>query len=147
MAINNARRFAAKLGAAAAIAVGVGLGAPALASAEPAAPQISASPSSGLAATQTITVTGSGLPGSDTFNVGQCVSLSPTDLACDFSTSLQVDSSASGTLSTPLTVNRAFTATSGSGATVAVDCTVDDCVVGVYNASFVGGSVAISFAG
>lgn len=140
-------RFAAKFGVAAAIAVGIGIGAPALASAAPAAPAVTATPSTGLATTQTITVSGTGLTGGDVFYVGQCVAVAATDYACDHNTSVAVTSTTAGTISTPLTVNRTFVGTTVSGATHAVDCKVDDCVVSALSASIEGGAVPISFAG
>jgi hypothetical protein len=142
MTAKNGVKFIAKVGAALGAAAALGFVSPAFAAA---APAVSATPSSGLAATQSITVSASGLPANDVFHIGQCVAVSATDFACNYATSVDATSTASGTLSKGITVNRTFTGTTASGATVAVDCKVSQCQIGVFNDEFVGGAVNISF--
>lgn len=136
----------AKVGAIAAMTVGLGV-AGQVASAE-VAPQpatISASPSTGLADGQTVTVKGTGLDAGMLYTVGQCGPVSATETACNTATWKDVTAGADGTLSTPLVVRSKFVGTSANGATYTIDCKAVSCVAAVFDASFNGGTAALSF--
>lgn len=145
-------KFLAKVGVVAAFGVGFAIVSQAGASAttEAATPAVTAAsvavtPSSGLADGATVQLTGSGLTAGETYFVGECSAVAANDYACDNATNFEAVADASGAISVPVTVHTAFTGTTGSGATHAIDCTVDTCVVAAYSATFEGGAVPISF--
>jgi hypothetical protein len=139
-----------KFGAVAAMGVGIAFAASTGASAAPApavvaAPSITVTPTSGLADGATVQLSGTGLTPGTTYFIGECSAISATNYACDNATNFTQVANASGTIAAPVTVHSAFTGTTSSGATFAIDCKSVSCVVAAYSASFEGGAVPISF--
>ena len=140
----------AKLGAVAALGLGLAFTSQAIAGADTApqtvnAASISVTPSTGLSDGAAVAVSGTGLQAGVVYHLGECVQVSPTSLACNPGTNVDVTAGAGGAASTTLTVNRAFTGVTHEGTTHAVDCTVDNCVVAFFSDTFDGGLVPISF--
>ncbi|MBC2869375.1 enediyne antibiotic chromoprotein [Streptomyces mexicanus] len=98
-----------------------------------AAPAVTASPSSGLADGQTVTVSGTGYQAGAEVAVSQCrESTTCTDTLA--TATVRSD----GTFSVPYTVRKQFTATdwsTGTGTPVTVDCAVQQCQLVAYLAS------------
>jgi hypothetical protein len=139
--MTNTKRLLAKASVIAGMGVGLTLAAGAAANASTA---ISVSPSSGLANNQVVTVSGSGLTAGNVYHIGECAAVSSTSYACG-SNNADVTANSSGSLSTSLKVLKTFTGTAADGSTAAIDCSKVQCVIGVYDSSFGGGSANISF--
>jgi hypothetical protein len=148
VASTTTRRRLARAGLLAGAALGLTLSAGATASAAPAAPMaapaISVTPQTNLSDGQTVTVAGQGLTPGTTYHVGECAPIDDQAYACA-PTNVSVVASADGTLQTPLTVLKSFGGHDASGALHPVDCAETECVIGVYDINFSGGSVPISF--
>lgn len=109
-----------------------------------AAPAISVTPSSGLQDGQTVTVSGTGLTAGTVYHVGECAAVATNVYACA-PTNVDVTAGSDGALQTPLTVMKTFTGHDVNNNEYPVDCTQDDCVVGVYDDAFNGGAVPVTF--
>ncbi|WP_369248286.1 enediyne antibiotic chromoprotein [Streptomyces sp. R41] len=93
-----------------------------------AAPAVTASPGTGLADGQSVTVTGTGYPAGAEVAVSQC---RETTTCTDALTKATVG--ADGTFTVGYTVRKAFTATDwGTGSTVSVDCAAQQCQLVAY---------------
>jgi len=107
-------------------------------------PVITVTPSTGIQSGSAVQVAGSGLVANDVYHVGECAQVG-SQYACDPAVAVNVTSDGSGNLATPLTVVSTFTGTDANGNNYAVDCATSTCVVGVFDSSFNGGAVPISF--
>ena len=95
-----------------------------------AAPAVTASPSSGLADGQTVTVTGTGFPAGAEVAVSQC----RENTTCT-DTLAKATVGANGTFTAPYTVRKKFAATdwsTGTATSVTVDCAVQQCQLVAY---------------
>ena len=95
-----------------------------------AAPAVTASPSSGLADGQTVTVTGTGFPAGAEVAVSQC----RENTTCT-DTLAKATVGANGTFTAPYTVRKQFAATdwsTGTGTPVTVNCAVQQCQLVAY---------------
>ncbi|HEX6472295.1 MAG TPA: enediyne antibiotic chromoprotein [Streptosporangiaceae bacterium] len=122
---------------------GLGFAAAVIAGTAASAATITVTPSSGLADGQSVSVSGSGMLASDTYHIGECAAVSATSYACG--PNVDVKSDASGKLSTKLAVKRTFVGAAADGSTSQIDCKSVQCVIGVFDDSFNGGAVPISF--
>jgi hypothetical protein len=143
--VTNTVKFAAKLGAAAALAAGLFF------TAQPAsaevAPNLSVTPSAGLADGAVVSVSITDAGANETYGVAQCTDISPGVLACNAATATGVTTDANGAATFPLTVNKVFEGFTPEGAPAGtIDCTAVDCYVGGGNATLGLGTVPISFA-
>ncbi|NBM14373.1 enediyne antibiotic chromoprotein [Streptomyces sp. GC420] len=123
MQIRSRLTKAGMLGAAAAAALAFSA-APASA-----APAVTASPSTGLADGQAVTVTGTGYPAGTEIAVSQC----RENTTCT-DTLATATVGADGSFTARYTVKKAFTATDwNTGSTVTVDCAVQQCRLVAYH--------------
>ncbi|RZQ61105.1 enediyne antibiotic chromoprotein [Amycolatopsis suaedae] len=112
-----------------------------------AAPSSSVTPSSGLGASAVVQVSSSGLKASANYHVGQCTELPSGQFACNKPAIVHLSSSASGTLSTPLTVQRTYEGILLDGTSVGtIDCAAVQCNVTIGDDTGEGDGVNISFA-
>jgi len=111
-------------------------------------PALTANPSTGLADGQTITVTGSGFTPFVGVGMVECQEGATGPSGCDLSTLREVGTDGSGSFSTPYTVTRIMTTTSGKlGANKTIDCALSPCFLGAADLSnySVSAAVAIAF--
>ncbi|MFH9611366.1 enediyne antibiotic chromoprotein [Streptomyces sp. NPDC017448] len=138
---NRVAKFA--VGSAAALGLVVGFQNPAAA----AAPTATVTPSTGLSDGAVVKVDGAGLDAGTAYDVGQCAWVGTGVLACNPADFTSVTANAAGSASTTLTVRRSFEGYLFDGTRWGtVDCTTEECQVGLSNAAGTGPQgVPISF--
>ncbi len=110
-----------------------------------AASAVTVTPSSGLSDGAVVQVTGTGLTPGVTYRVGECAQDATGQFPCSTS-QLSLVADASGTISTPITVQKNFAGVLPDGSSYGpVDCNALTCVVGLGDASGNGGGVIITF--
>ncbi|MFV2104016.1 enediyne antibiotic chromoprotein [Micromonospora sp. LOL_024] len=112
----------------------------------PAAPMVTATPATGLADGQVVTVDAAGLRPNTVFHIGQCAIVG-NEMPCNDAETVSVSTTASGTLSTKLPVRLTYRRTLGPDGTPwgVVDCSGVPCGIGMFNNLGEGTGVAISF--
>jgi hypothetical protein len=153
MSVKNGSKLLAKVVGVAGIAVGIAIAFQSGASASPAphaqsvatTAAITVTPATGLADGATVAVSGDGLTAGSVYHVGECAAVSATEFACDHASNKDVTATANGTLSTNIVVDRTFTGVTEAGASHAIDCKADSCVLAAFSTTD-GGAVPLSFA-
>lgn len=150
MSVNKIkRRFVTGVVATAMVAATVTFAAPMASAAEPAslAAAISVSPSTGLTDGAVIAVTATGLQVGTTYTIGQCGVVGDV-FSCNEAGLVTVSPAADGSAAASMTVARSFPGTVGPDGEPgpAVDCTVVECGIGMFNEVGDAAGTSISFA-
>ncbi|WP_207915139.1 enediyne antibiotic chromoprotein [Micromonospora sp. 15K316] len=139
MSVRNWKITMPAIGIAAVATLGLTAAASAPAAAGPemglgAAPSVTVTPSADLVDGQVVTVRASGLRPSTVYHIGECAIVG-ADLPCNGAETVHVEATASGTLSTNLTVRLVYQGTLGPDGTPwgTVDCGKVPCGIGMFN--------------
>ncbi|MUN39732.1 hypothetical protein GNZ18_24500 [Actinomadura sp. NEAU-AAG5] len=137
-----------RTGAATAAGLAVALAAPypSLAAARGREVAVTVRPSTSLAETARVEVSGDGLDPEDTYYAQQCGAVEEGEPSCDQGNRVRITPDGNGAFRVALTVHRRFEAASGDRPRVAVDCAQVGCTVGVGDEDGEdAGSVPVSF--